>query len=120
MITPHSTAAIPDDMVNEIQIEMPEAPYDLVMQLLQQVCREFCEKSNYWIENAVELTIVADQETYNLAISNAGKEIVGVNKVYDQDENNYEKCATKEVYRGWWQSTPETIDVYAGEVILIM
>jgi hypothetical protein len=117
MITPHSTASIPEDMVNEIQIEMPEAPYDLVVQQLQQACREFCEKSNYWIENAVELTIVADQETYNLTISNAGKEIVGVNKVYDQDENVYEKCATKEVYRGWWQSTPETVDVYAGEDI---
>lgn len=117
MITPHSTASIPDDMVNEIQIEMPEAPFDLVMQLLQQSCRDFCEKSNYWIENATAITILANTETYNLAIGNDGKEIVGVNRVYDQDENIYEKCATKEVYYGWWQSTPETIDIYSSREI---
>lgn len=118
MITPHTTIAMPEDFVDEIQIEVPEVPAELIQQQLRQACREFCEKSNYWIENAVEITIQADTETYSLTVSNAGKEIVGVNKVYDQDLRPYEKCSTRDVDFGWWQSTPETIDIYASQEIV--
>ena len=110
MILPHTVMEIPSDMVDDIQFEMAEVPYDYIETLLRRACIEFCEQSRYWQENIDSLTMLADTSHYVLSVTPT-KKLVSLMQVF-VDGVEWERGESDNHNNRYYQYTPESIDFY--------
>lgn len=106
---PHRLVSIPDDLINEIQFEIPEAPYDAIQLHLRRAICEFCELSHYWQEEVGPLTPQAGTDIYDIDAPR-GASIVSVVKVSSDDFELHRSDSSDVRYR-FWQSSSNTIQV---------
>ncbi len=109
----HSTAELPEDMIDEIQFEIPEAPYDSVVHHLRRSAVKFCEESHYWQEEIDPLVVLTGVQSYDLSAARTVA-IVSVIKVSSIDR---ELCRSQDdaVQYRYWQPSPFTIDIFPSE-----
>lgn len=83
----HRTTSDFEHIVNEVQLEMPEAAYDLVQLNVQRSIIEFCRESHYWVEDVGPLKVVAATDTYDVPVSQYQEAVVIHSIIATLDEN---------------------------------
>lgn len=124
---PHRLVSIPDDLINEIQFEIPEAPYDAVQLYLRRAICEFCEISHYWQEEVGPLTPQAGTDIYDIDAPR-GASIVSVVGVSFDDAGNavelFRDSSGQMKFRFWQPSSSAIqfapIEELAGKSISIV
>lgn len=124
---PHKTTSNIDDLVNEIQFEIPEAVFDAIQLFVRRSIVSFCEKSHYWREDIGPVRITAQAAEYDLPIGRT-VDVIEVEKMFanmDGAELILERSKTDDVRYRFWQSTPTTftvapLDMLAGNDLSII
>lgn len=117
---PHKTIDLPEGLINEIQFEITEAPYDSIVHFLRRSIIEFCEKSHYWREDIGPINVTEPTTEYDLPVSQRFT-VVSVMAVFffDQDKKiTLFRCATDDVKYRFWQSTPFSIEFFPHEDLI--
>jgi len=86
----HRTTNDFEHIVNEVQLEMPEAAYELVQLNVQRSIIEFCRESHYWVEDVGPLKVVAATDTYDIPVSQYQEAVVIHSIVATQKESTVE------------------------------
>lgn len=110
---PHKTTSDLEDLINEIQFEIPEAAYDAIVLHLRRSIIKFCEVSHYWKEDIGPVRVVSVSNSYDLPLSR-GIALVGVMSVSTSDQV-FERCETDDVKYRYWQDSPLSILLYPND-----
>ena len=105
----HSVIEIPEELIDDIQFEIPEAPYDAIVSKLRESIISFCETSHYWQEEIDPVAIVADTATYELTTARSVS-LVSVLSV-KSDERNLIRSQADDIEFKYWQPNPFSIEV---------
>jgi hypothetical protein len=111
---PHKTTSNIDDLVNEIQFEIPEAVFDAVELFVRRAIVTFCEKTNFWCEDLGPVTVNLQTDEYDLPISRTVDVVEIVNVLANRGDGSkveLERCASGDVKYRYWQPTPTTFTV---------
>ena len=122
-MSPHTAIEIPDEMIDDIQFEIHEAPYDAIVAQLRRAVIIFCEKSHYWKEEVLPIVVVADTASYDLAAIGS-REIVSVLSV-ESDDAILERNQSGDIYYRFWQDSPFSlgltpVDELVGKTLTIV
>lgn len=120
---PHRLVSIPDDVINEVQFEITEAPYDSIVLFVQRAVCDFCEISHYWQEEIGPLMPQLGADAYDIDAPR-GSSIVSVLHVSTADNELY-RSQDESVHYRFWQSSSGSIEFYpidelAGKSISII
>lgn len=110
---PHKTTSNLDDLINEIQFEIPEVAYDAIVLHLRRSIIKFCEDSHYWVEDIGPVRVVAVSNLYDLPLSR-NVALVGVMQV-STAEKVFERCETDSIKYRYWQNSPFSIQLFPNE-----
>ncbi len=110
---PHRTTSDLDNLIDEIQFEMPEAAYDAIVLHLRRSIIKFCEDSHYWQEDIGPVRVVSVSNSYDLPLSRSIA-LVGVMSVSTADKV-FERCETDDVKYRFWQDSPFSILLYPND-----
>lgn len=106
---PHRLVSIPDDLINEVQFEIPEAPYDSIVLFMRRALCDFCEISHYWQEEIGPLMPQLGAYAYDIDAPR-GSSIVSVLKVSTAD-NELHRSQDEGVRYRFWQSSSGAIEI---------
>lgn len=111
---PHRTIDLPDELIDEIQFEIPEAPYDSIAHYLRRAVIDFCEKSHYWQEDIGPIRVTSASIEYDLPVSRtfAVVSVLEVSFADTTEQKELVRCQTDDVQYRYWQSTPFSISFY--------
>jgi hypothetical protein len=125
-MTPHALIDLPDDVINEIHLEIPEANIASITHFLRRAVIEFCEKSHYWQEDIGPVTVGEDVTEYDLPVSNSFS-LVSVMKVFFLDVMGNEvrlspaqsgNSESPDLKYRYWQPTPFTLCFYPYDELI--
>lgn len=105
----HRAIDVPEDLIDSIQFEIPEAPHDSVEHYLRRSITEFCEKSHYWQEDIGPVRVVGNLDEYELSVPRRVS-IVTVHNIFFTEQDRTVELPRSEgdlTYR-YWQPTPFT------------
>ncbi len=106
---PHRLSSVPDDLINEIQFEFPEAPYDSIVLFLHRAICEFCEVAHYWQEEIGPLTVQMGRDTYDIDAPRGSSIVSVVNVTWSEGE--LKRSQDPGVRYRFWQSSSVAIQV---------
>lgn len=111
---PHKTTSNIDDLVNEIQFEIPEAVFDSIQLFVRRAIVAFCERSHYWREDIGPVRVTAQTHEYDLPTSRT-VDVVEIQAVSVSVDGSslivLQRSATDDVKYRYWQPTPTTFTV---------
>jgi len=125
---PHKTTSNIDDLVNEIQFEIPEAVFDAIQLYVRRSIVSFSEKSHFWREDIGPVRVTAQAAEYDLPISRT-VDVIEIEKIFahmeDGSELVLERSSNDDIRYRFWQPTPTTftvvpLDVLAGKDLSII
>jgi len=105
----HRAVDIPEDLIDAVQFEIPEAPHDSVEHYLRRSITEFCEKSHFWQEDIGPIRVVDNLEEYELSVPRRVS-IVTVHQVFYTEHGKVIELprAAGDMSIRYWQPTPFT------------
>ena len=113
-MTPHAVVAIPDALIDEIQFEIPEAPFHSVEKYLKTSIVTFCEKSNYWQEDLTSIEVVENVISYSIP-QPVTTDVVNVISIYTDECQELQRSQGADIEFRYWLENPFTIAVAPTE-----
>lgn len=109
-----------DELLNEIQMDFPEAPHQFIENVARQSCIRFCELSLYWQEYLGAVYVVRDLFEYDVPVPPYAK-LIEIERVFldeDGEERNFEKSPidTLSRYR-FWNPLNNILMLYPNDVL---
>lgn len=118
----HLTIDMPEDLIDEIQLEITEAPYDSIIHFLRRAVIDFCEESHYWQEEIGPVLVVDARMEYDLPVSRSfsATTIMDVSVLLNgnRESTTLQRCQTNDVKYRFWQETPFTIEFFPHEELV--
>lgn len=110
---PHPVTANLDPLINEIQLELPEAPYNAMIHHLRRSIIEFFEISNSWVEEVGPIWAVEDIDTYDLLAVTGLKinSVIRVHTIIANRQVELERTKDNGVRFRYWQGSPSQISI---------
>lgn len=110
----HRTTTNVDQVIDEVQLSVPDAPHDLVSHHAKRAVVDFCRDSHYWVENIGPLQIVEATNTYDVPVSQYQRAVTIHRIVAEQGSSKFKLRRTQDArvkYR-FWQNSDFSFEVH--------
>lgn len=117
----HRTIDMPEDLIDEINLEIPEISRDAIVHHARRAVIDFCERSHYWQEDIGPILVNENSTEYDLPVSRRVAVValmaVGFTDT-DGEQKQLVRCETDDVDYRYWQPTPFTISFYPHQDLI--
>lgn len=110
MVYPHRQADDLSELVRFIRVEIPTASDDLILPYVKRAVVEFCESSQFWVEEVGPIQVIPGIDTYEIATS-AHQALVNIRDVYTEHQDKLLQLGKgrEAVDWRWWMHSPDSI-----------